>query len=141
MTQHFEMEVDSLRYLFGKARESLMPESEAVKNNLTAEYNDWKKEKIDARELIVIAIRGEVRTGKSTVEIHEVWDINKYMQKTGLNPNAEQYMWKWIFSDQTEFLRFINGEERNVALGIDEFNRLANRIVTGKQDGLLSFFE
>ena len=119
------VEQDTLKYLFTKARESLTTESEALKNDLTETFKEWKKEKIRAKELIVIQIRGEVRTGKSTVGIQLVWDINKDIQKLGLNPIAESYMWKWIFSDQTEFLRFINGNERHVALSIDEFNSLA----------------
>lgn len=119
------IEQDTLKYLFTKAKESLLRESEAIKNDLTHVFKEWIKEKIDSGELIVIQIRGEVRTGKSTVGIAIDWDINKYLAKCGLNDLAESYMWKWIFSDQTEFLRFINGEERNVGLCIDEFSSLA----------------
>lgn len=116
---------DTLKFLFIKARESAMPESEALKNDLTQTFKEWIREKIRAGELIVVQIRGEVRTSKSTVGITIDYDINSFLQEIGLNEKALDYMWKWIFSDQTEFLRFINGDERNVGLCIDEFNTLA----------------
>ena len=52
---------DTLRYLFMKARESLTPETEALKNDLTETFRQWIKEKIDARELIVIGVRERSR--------------------------------------------------------------------------------
>lgn len=91
----------------------------------------------DCEEVFGISISGESKyyitdnyfitknTGKSTVVIKIAWEINKYIHKIGLNNNVHQDMWKHIFSDQTEFLRFINGNERNCCIVIDEFNSMA----------------
>lgn len=74
-----------------------------------------------------ITTRGIIthNTGKSTVVIKIAWEINKYMESIGLAKIDIRKMWKFIFSDQTEFLRFINDGTRNVALAIDEFNSMA----------------
>lgn len=125
MEQDTDIRTDELKYLFIKARTTLLTEADALKNDLTDIYYDWKRDKIDSREIIIIGIRGEVRTGKSTVEIAEVYDINEYISEIGLNPEAKKKVWRWIFGDQVEFLRFINGDERNICLGIDEFSTLA----------------
>lgn len=117
--------IDDLKWIYMECLDAMIPESEAIQDDLTETF--WKtiKGKIDARELINIAIRGEVRSGKSTVAIKLMYEINKYLHSIGLNDNVLRIMNNLIFSDQTEFLRFIDSNERNVAFVIDEFNSMA----------------
>lgn len=123
--KELKVEIDQLKFAFTKAREAMMPESEAINEDLTKTFWATLKDKIDHRELLNIAVRGEVRTGKSTVVLKIMWEINKYIAKCGLNKSASDNLSKYIFSDQTEFLRFIDGNERNIAIAIDEFNSMA----------------
>lgn len=118
--------VDTLKYIFLKMREVTVSEGEALKNNLTEVFIKWLREKILAGELIVINVNGEVRTGKSTTQIELVRLINRIIYELNINKTSYLQMWKYIFSDQTEFLRFIDRDERNLCIGIDEFNSLAN---------------
>lgn len=119
------IELDNLKGIFLKTKERMTPEDETIQNNLTNTFFYTLKDKINHRELIVIAVRGEVRTGKSTVVLELVRFINQYIADIGLNPEPIKNLTKYIFSDQTEFLRFINSEQRNAAIAIDEFNGMA----------------
>jgi len=121
-----EIGIDKLKFLFTKARAKLLTEDEALQNNLTQVFWETLKDKIEHGELINIGVRGEVRTGKSTVAIKIAWELNKFLEKVGKNQDISTKMYKYIFSDQTEFLRFINSEIFNVAITIDEFNRMAS---------------
>lgn len=117
---------DSLYYMFCRAKEALVPETEMLKNDITDIYNDWKDEKISNHELIVEQVRGEVRTGKSTIVMAEMQDINHRIARLNINKSAITDMNKLVFSDETEFLRFIIKPTRNVCVAIDEKNGLAS---------------
>lgn len=125
MAAPFKIEIDRLKHEYIKAKESLLPESEAIEIDFTETFYEWLREMIDRRKLIVVAIRGRVRSGKSTAAIAVMKYVNEYIVSIRLNPDATKAMWKYIFSDQTEFLRFINEPIRNVCIDIDEFNRMA----------------
>lgn len=141
MAERIDARTDILRFIFLKTRERMVSESEALQNNLTETFFEWMRDKIDSRELIVFAVLGEVRTGKSTVVIKIVWEINKYIQHIGLNSDPLKNMTKYIFSDQTEFLRFINGNERNAGLVIDEFNDMARTGLNATtEEALLDYY-
>lgn len=116
---------DILRYIYRKSKEKAMTESEALQRNLTEIFWAWARDKIKAREFVCVGLLGEVRGSKSTCNLKIMYELNKHMEKIGLNPGAMKKIHKYIFSDQTEFLRFINEDERNAALTIDEFNRMA----------------
>lgn len=120
-----DVKIDLLKFAYIDAKEKLLKESDALQINLTETFWTTIKDKIKHGELVVIAVRGEVRTGKSTIVLKIVWEMNKFITKIGKNPTAAQRMSQLIFSDQTEFLRFINTDDRNLALAIDEFNRMA----------------
>lgn len=122
--QQIDIKGDSLRSLFETVRENLTPESKTIYNNLTDIFEDWLEEKVLSNELIVIQIRGEVRTNKSTSAFVIAQKINSFIAKIGRNPKATTDFHKRIFSDQIEFLRFINQEERDLVIGIDEFSAL-----------------
>lgn len=125
MTKKVNIQIDNLKIAFLEAKERLLTETEAIKNNFTETFFETLKDKINHRELIIIAVRGEVRTGKSSIVMELVRYINQYIADIGLNKEPINNLSKYIFSDQTEFLRFINGEERNAAIAIDEFNGMA----------------
>lgn len=119
------VEIDQLRYTYLKMKEHLMPETDALKQDLTKLFWETLKDKIDNGELVNIGVRGEVRTGKSTVAIKIAKTLNHYLERQGLNKNISNNMQNYIFSDQTEFLRFINSDTYNICIVIDEFNRMA----------------
>lgn len=118
-------QADPLRYLFMEMKDKLVPESEAIKNDLTQTFWETVVYKLRIGQLLNIASRGEVRTGKSTVIIKIAWQINKMIEKLGKNKDISNNMNKYIFSDQTEFLRFIDQDIMHVCIAIDEFNRMA----------------
>lgn len=123
--REIDIRLDNLKYLYKRSAERMVKKEDAIQNNLTETFFETLKDKIDHRELIVIAVRGEVRTGKSTIVMELVRYLNQYIHDIGLNSEPIENMSKYIFSDQTEFLRFINSDSRNAALAIDEFNGMA----------------
>ena len=53
-----------------------------------------------------------------------MYRVNKYLQQIKKQqPNFKYY--EHIFSEQTEFIRYINKNEQNTCIVVDEFNRLA----------------
>ena len=81
--------------------------------------------KVDVGEINNIAIRGEVATGKSSAAIYGSDKLNKYIVYRGHRKTLPD-MKRTIFADQTEFLRFIKSDIRDLSIVIDEFNRLAD---------------
>ena len=76
-----------------------------------------------------IAIRGEVTTGKSTVGasilkliIDDIIDCGELRFET--EEEYQEYLYKHIKSDQTEYLRFVLDRHENTAVLIDEFSSL-----------------
>lgn len=120
-----DIKIDRIKYIYQKSKEQLLTESDAMQINLTHVFWESIFNRIDYGEFVNIAIRGEVRTGKSTVECKIVKEVNLHIKEIGLNKMAMELLPNLIFSDQTEFLRFINSEHRNIMIGIDEFNRMA----------------
>lgn len=134
---------DPLKSLYYQVKDKMISEKDMLTNDLTETFWFTIKDKIDNKEILNINIRGEVRTGKSTVGTKITWEINKYLKKKGLflrrsdervvNDSDEEiqkrldnFQMKWVIqSDQTEFIRFIGLEYENVCILIDEWNRLA----------------
>ena len=61
------VDVDILKYLYYQRKNNLVPEEELFKINLTKEFYHSINSKIQHGELVNIGVRGEVRTGKSTI--------------------------------------------------------------------------
>jgi len=117
-----EVEVDPLKGLYYARIDELVKESEVIQRDITGEFYAFIQDKIDNDELINIAIKGEVSGSKSTSAISIVQDINDIIS---VKLNKKIDMFQHIFSDQTEFIRFISTEETNVGVVIDEFSRIA----------------
>ena len=101
--ESIKVTIDQLKYAFLKARESMASETDMLNEDLTEVFYQTLKDKITCGELIVIAVRGEVRTGKSTVLLCLMWEINNMLFEMGKREKKGRYS-HWVFSDQTEFL-------------------------------------
>lgn len=137
-TTNMAVYIDKLKYLANIAREKIVPEEEAINNNLTETFYETIEGKTENGELINITFRGEVRTGKSLAGISVMEHINQHLKKIGLLLKASQERsikgkdkpvesynpYYHIFSDQIEFLRFITSGEENVCIIIDEWSKL-----------------
>jgi len=118
--------VDPFRYLYNEQRDKLLHKGEAEQTDLTEVLYLFLDDKIKNGELINVTCRGEVATGKSTVAIALMYYTNKVLEKTfKKGKDNKDYFTNKIFADQTEFLRFIKKDEKNVAIVIDEYNHLA----------------
>ena len=78
-----EIGIDPFKALFLELKDKFEPEHEAIMRPLTNLWWKGLRQMIDKRRLLNIAVRGEVRTGKSTVVIKIAWEINKYMDYIG----------------------------------------------------------
>lgn len=117
-----ETEIDPLLNLYYEATSVLLSEHEAIEKNITEIFDYWLETKIKKKQLVNIGALGEVVGGKSTVAIAIANRINKHLVKLGWLKKFD--MRQLVFSDQTEFLRFITTDMEDVAVTIDEFNRL-----------------
>lgn len=120
-----EVSVDILKWLYYENKDVLIKDTEMLQNDLTEEFYHYISDKISHKEVINVAFIGEVSGSKSTSAISMMHFTNGIIEKF-FKKDINRF--KHIFSDQTEFLRFINTEEENVAIVIDEFNRMS---VTG----------
>lgn len=117
------VKVDKLKLLYMDVRDKLVREGELLANNITNIFWDNLYKKVKYKELINIAVIGEVATGKSTVGMEIMRRVNGYVTEGDKKREIDHY--SMIFSDQTEFIRFIHKDVRNVCVLIDEFNRMA----------------
>lgn len=144
MTQKIDKHLTSpLTALMHEMKREMIREDDAIQEDITSEF--WKD--IESRLAyflpINIHIRGETATGKSTVGI-EITDViltrieqlmktRKYEKKIkelkiisdkfGRMGNTTK---KFIFSDQTEFTRFIKEMWAMTCVVIDEYSRYAS---------------
>jgi hypothetical protein len=121
--KEINVSVDPLKGLYYERIDQLEREEDIIQRDITHEFYTFLEDKLDNKELINIAIKGEVSGSKSTSAIAIIYEINSLIEK---RDNKKIDMFKSIFSDQTEFLRFINTEETNLGIVIDEFSDLAN---------------
>lgn len=120
-----QVEADEMRQIFMDVSERMVKRSDLIENDLTSIFWQARFARYDRGRRNDIAILGETRSGKSTVGMKIMIEDNKYLKSIGLNSKAVDKVPELMFSDQTEFLRFINTEERNLSLCIDEFNIMA----------------
>ncbi len=117
-----EVKVDVIKALYYKKRDSFEDDSESLQWDITDEFYYALSDKVENHELINIAIKGEVSGSKSTSAIALLNHISNILER---RCKKKINRFKHIFADQTEFLRFINTEETDVAIVIDEFSRMA----------------
>jgi hypothetical protein len=117
-----EVSVDILKWLYYENKDLLIKDTEMLQNDITEEFYHYIEDKIEHREVINVAFIGEVAGSKSTSAIACMDVANGIIEKV---KKKKIDRFKHIFSDQTEFLRFINTEEEDVAIVIDEFNRMS----------------
>lgn len=116
------VEVSPLKYDYYKLRDELIKEEDAMNINKTDDFKLFLETEVKTKGIINIAIVGDVGGGKSTGAIAIMNDINEIIEKIH---NKKINRLKSIFSDQTEFLRFISSDTRDVCVVIDEFSRMA----------------
>ena len=118
--------IDKLKYLYLISQERLIPETEAMKTNLTQVFFQSLDDKIENKELINIHIKGEVATGKSTVAMAIQEYINNKLKISEREDTKHIDPYYLIVSDQTEYLRNPYKKDfRNICIMIDEYNRMA----------------
>lgn len=129
-----EVSVDILKWLYYENKDLLIKDSEMLQNDITEEFYHYIEDKIVSREVINIAFIGEVAGSKSSSAIAVMNDANTIIEKV---KEKKIDRFKHIFSDQTEFLRFINTEEEDVAIVIDEFNRMSETGLNASTESVL----
>lgn len=118
------VEVDIFKHLYMLFKDRAVTESEALEFDLTDLFWQGIKDKVTSDELLVILIRGEVRTWKSTTGAKIKREVNKLIYSLKKRPTpVNEY--KTIMADQTEFIRFIKLDERELCILIDEYNTMA----------------
>ena len=60
--QRINVKIDRLKLAFLDAKERMLSERDAIKTNLTNTFFSTIQDKINHGELVVIAVRGEVRS-------------------------------------------------------------------------------
>lgn len=114
---------DPLRQIFNEVKETAISEEEAKTVNVTNSVWHSFETRLASNEPINCQIRGDPATGKSTVGSKIGLTISR---EIGLNQGILDGYNKFIFSDQIEFLRFMNTKMENIAIVIDEWNRMVN---------------
>ncbi len=79
MKQQTKVQVDILTQAYNEMKGTLMTDDEVMQYDRTELFWATLKDKINHNEIIDIAVRGEVRLGKSTIEAEIVWKINRYL--------------------------------------------------------------
>lgn len=119
------VDVDYLKYLYMVYKDYAVTETEIMSNDVTQIFEEALADKVEKGELIVILIRGEVRTGKSTVGLKIKQFINDLILKFGRRKKKVDEF-NTICSDQTEFVRWTTKrDEKEVCVLIDEYNTMA----------------
>lgn len=76
-----KVEISRLEYLALKYAESDMTDEEIRSNDITKDVNYEIDKMFESKEVINIAITGQVASGKSIVMEKFVWDINERLHK------------------------------------------------------------
>lgn len=118
-----DVQIDILKLLYYEMKDVLQKESEALQNDITEEFYQFLEDKIKNREVTNIGIIGEVSGSKSTSAI-SIFETENQIIEEEFKKKVPRF--EHIFADQTEFLRFINIQEENVSIVIDEFSRIAS---------------
>ena len=108
-----QIHLNRLAELYYANKESRAQDVDVVSIDITEVFWKTLQEIIDEGKTINIAIRGEVAHGKSTVAIALMYRVNKYLRNKGIQKEKVD-IYKHIFSEQTEFIRYINQNEQNV---------------------------
>lgn len=116
------IQADVLKALYYENKDLLRSEADTLQDDITELFEIYIEDKISSGELLNIAITGEVAGSKSTSGCKIKKKANDVIRKKHKKVIDE---FKTIFSDQTEFVRFINTEEQDVCVLIDEFSRVA----------------
>lgn len=111
-----------LDHLYMKVKEKLMSEREAMAQNITDTFHEDMVVRLQSGEPVNLQCKGKPASGKSTVAGYCAAFL------MGLLGRSTKQMNAFIYSDQTEFIRFLDQDMRDVAIVIDELNNLA---VTG----------
>lgn len=117
-------EVDPLKHLYMQLRDKAITRSEIIDFDCTKIYHKAKIDKIKNGEVWRELIRGEVRTGKSTVGIKNIMDLNEIRYRFGKRKQRKDIN-ECVVSDQTEFVRLAMKEPKQQAVLIDEYNVMA----------------
>lgn len=117
--------IDPLKYLYTIMKARMITEEEALTYNWTKVFWYNFKDKIENGEVIRVQIRGEVRTGKSSVGHKIKSEINKHLRKTGKQKKEVDEVQNTLM-DQTEFVRFaLQDQDKHQCVQIDEYNTMA----------------
>lgn len=114
---------DPLRQIFNEVKETAISEEEAKQVNITNSVWHSFETRLASNEPINVQIRGDPATGKSTVGSKIGITISRDI---GMNQGQLDAYNRFIFSDQIEFLRFMSSKMKNIAIVIDEWNRMVN---------------
>lgn len=94
-----------------------------MRSDITDEFWEELKQRIEADNLITIAVSGETTSGKSTIALHIMEYINNLLIKKKINTKIDNY--SCICSDEIEFNRYIMSDNSNVCVTVDEHSALA----------------
>lgn len=129
-----EVSVDILKWLYYENKDLLIKDTDMLQNDITEEFDHYIEDKIVNKEVVNIAIIGEVAGSKSTSGIAIMSKANDIIERVH-KKKVDRF--KHILTDQTEFIRFINTEEEDVAIVIDEFNRMAETGLNASTEAVL----
>lgn len=115
---------EDFKFMFEEAIRTMLQVKDAEKINLTDLFWEVLEDKLRSGEQINISVRGEVRSGKSSVAVYLAYRINQMIEEMRQEPITHE-MYRYIFSDQIEFTRFIDADIWHRAVVIDEFNRMS----------------
>lgn len=124
-----DVDVDPLKYLYMVFSERDIITSDVMRFDLTELFEEYLADKIEKGEIIRILIRGEVRTGKSSVGLAIKEHVNELLYRLDRRKDVPD-SFRTILADQTEFVRFMRNAERDplkkeVCIQIDEYNTMA----------------
>ena len=84
-----------------------------LNRNLTTTFNQWLKEKLKAKEMIKINIKGETRSGKSLIGLKILYEITKFY-------NYKFDTYKQVCSNQKEYRQKVSRANFGESFLIDE---------------------
>jgi hypothetical protein len=124
LTEISTAQVDPLKHLYTLLKDKGATDGDMIDNDVTELYHKAKVDKLKNGELWVEQIKGEVRTGKSTVGFKEILELNEIRYRLGLREQRVHIM-DCIAADQTEAVRIVMRHPRQQAIMIDEYSAMA----------------